>query len=149
MADELRKYGSEPEVIMLPGVGHEYYDLPQETANLAWLLSHTRTRPDHFGFTAETGEFLGRNGVTIDRDPAMSLNPWFECTIKGNEVRLTSDGTPALTVALGEDGLGLEGDTTVFLGDKKVYEGPAVTIRIDTADGSTTESTGRRGRRGN
>lgn len=148
MAEELRAYGVEPELIIKPGVGHDYYDQPQESENLAWLMTHTRQRPAHFGFTAHTDEYPGRNGVTLLRDPAASFNPWFECRIEGHTVRLTSEGSPELTVQLGDGGLGFTTDVTVFLGEQKVYEGPAVTIRINTADGSVAEGRSRRGRRG-
>lgn len=45
-------------------------------------------------------------------------------------MRIDSEGTPGLEVALGEGGLGLSGEVTVVWNGETVYEGPAETIEL-------------------
>src|SRR5690606_12343113 len=97
--------------------------------NLAWLLTHRRQRPDRFGFTAETRDYLGRHGITLTRDPTVSSTPWFECRVEANQVHLSSGGTPALTVDLGPEGLGMAEEVAVFLEGRQVYTGLPIVLR--------------------
>ena len=70
----------------------------------------------------------------MDRGVYAPGMPKFDCTIKGSEVRITSTGTKRLTVSLGDDGLGLKGDVTVWWNDKKVYEGPVKELKLGEAE---------------
>jgi len=133
MQTELRAGGNEPDLIIVPGQGHEY----PESARMddtQWLLEHTRKRPDHFTFMADTFRDKDRGcgawGVLMDRAPVISGLPRFDCSIKGAEVSITSYGTKGLTVRLAEDGLGLKGAVKVWWNGRKAYEGPTKEIRL-------------------
>lgn len=129
MQAELRAAGNEPDVVLVPEQGHDYPD-PALRENTEWLLKHTRKRPDHFSFIADTDRWRGVWGVLMDRDPAVSCLPRFDCSIQDSEVRITSAGTKGLTVRLGEDGLGLKSPVIVWWNGRKSYEGPAKEIRL-------------------
>jgi hypothetical protein len=101
-----------------------------QTDCVAWLLEHTRKRPDKFAFVADTDEHLGVWGITMKRDIAVSPLPEFECAITGNTVRIDSKGTAGLEVKLGHDGLGLSGNAMVTWNGAKAYEGPASAIEL-------------------
>lgn len=146
--EALTEAGVEHDFIVLEGVGHDYYEKPFEGENLAWLAQHRRQRPDHFAFTADTAGVVSRNGITLRRDPSVTHTPWFECRIEGNQVQLTSEGTPTLDVNLGRGGLGLEGDVVVTHNGQTVYEGASQSIRIDTAANTARPFVDRGRRRG-
>jgi len=129
MQAELRTGGNEPDMVIEPGHGHGY-DEPDRQADTQWLLQHTRKRPDHFSYTADTQRWLGAWGILMDRPVAGQPLPHFDCTIKGQEVRITSSGTKKLTVQPGQGGLGLTGQVAVWWNDKKVYEGPAKELKL-------------------
>lgn len=129
MQTELRSAGNEPDLVIMPGHGHTY-DEPDRVEDTKWLLQHTRKRPDHFSYMADTDHWRGVWGILMDRGVYAPGMPKFDCTIKGSEVRITSTGTKKLTVTLGDDGLGLKGDVTVWWNDKKVYEGPVKALKL-------------------
>ena len=97
---------------------------------VAWLLKHTRKRPDRFAFVADTDDHRGVWGITMQRDLAVSPLPEFECMITGNTVRIDSKGTVGLDVNLGAGGLGLSGTVLVLWNGTKAYEGPASAIEL-------------------
>ncbi|HPG39599.1 MAG TPA: prolyl oligopeptidase family serine peptidase [bacterium] len=137
MAEELKKYGVNPNMVIVPGGGHEYPE-PARRTNLQWLLQFTRTRPDSFSFVVDNNDLpAGRNGVYIERDLTISALPRFTCKIEGNIIRIHSFGTKRVVVIGSEydDGLmgiGLQGTMTVFLNDTEVYNGPVKTVSFDT-----------------
>ena len=133
MQAELRTGGNEPDMVIVPGHGHAYDDAAREE-DTQWLLQHTRKRPDHFSYTADSDRWRGVWGILMDRGVYAPGMPKFDCTIKGSEVRITSTGTKRLTVSLGDDGLGLKGDVTVWWNDKKVYEGPVKELKLGEAE---------------
>jgi hypothetical protein len=124
--DILVNHGSKPELIVLPNVGHDW-PVTADTECTTWLLQHTRHRPDHFVFVADTDEHTGVWGVTMQRDPQL---PEFECTITGNTVRIDSRGTQGLEVKLGSDRLKLTGNVVLVWNGKQAYEGPAKTHEL-------------------
>ena len=97
---------------------------------VAWLLKHTRKRPDKFTFVADTDDHLGVWGITMKRDIAVSPLPEFDCAITGNTVHIDSKGTAGLEVKLGADGLGLSGTVGMTWNGAKAYDGPASTIEL-------------------
>jgi hypothetical protein len=68
------------------------------------------------------------------RDPHVSYQPSFRCTIDGQEVRIDSEGTDRLSVELGEGGLGMTGDVSVYWNGEKVHEGPARRLRLEAPE---------------
>ena len=100
------------------------------TECVAWLLEHTRKRPDRFTFVADTDNHLGVWGITMKRDLAVSPLPEFECAISGNSVHIDSKGTAGLDVNLGVGGLGLSGTVVVIWNGTTTYEGPASAIEL-------------------
>ncbi len=86
-----------------------------------WLLSHVRTRPKQYSYTADRGAYQGPDGaIRITIDPTMDPRPSFTCRIEGRTVSIDSEGTPGLEVDLGPTGLGLSGDVTVIWNGKEV-----------------------------
>ena len=134
MQTELRRYGNEPEMVIVPGQGHDY-PWAAQVDNAIWLLKHERKRPDQFSFMADTDKWRGAWGITMARDLKISSFPKFECVIKGNVVRIDSEGTSGLTVKLGADGLGLDGNVVVWWNGAKSYEGPVKEIRLGEGGG--------------
>jgi predicted esterase len=122
MQAELRRAGNEPEMVILPGQGHDYPWVAQ-VSNTIWLMKHVRKRPDHFSFIAETDRWRGAWGITMTRSLGVSALPRFDCSINGNTVRIRSEGTTGLSVQLGQGGLGLSGPVTLWWNGQKVYEG--------------------------
>jgi hypothetical protein len=100
------------------------------TQCVAWLLEHTRKRPDKFAFVADTDDHLGVWAITMKRDIAVSPLPEFACAITGNTVRIDSKGTAGLDVNLGAGGLGLRGTVVVIWNGAKAYEGPTSAIEL-------------------
>ena len=127
--DTIAQYGPAPVFTSAPGLGH-VWPVQAQTDCVAWLLEHTRKRPDKFAFVADTDEHLGVWGITMKRDIAVSPLPEFECAITGNTVRIDSKGTAGLEVKLGHDGLGLSGNAMVTWNGAKAYEGPASAIEL-------------------
>ncbi len=127
--EQIRKFGGTPVVKTAPGISHNYTrDIQKECAQ--WLQKHTRKRPDEFTFAADTDEHRGVWGVTMVRDLSVSGLPWFTCTVKGGEVSIRSEGTPGLTVVLGESGLGLSGEANVVWNGAEAYRGPVKTVTL-------------------
>jgi hypothetical protein len=133
MERELREHGMPPEMHIIPGQGHGY-PAEAQRENLEWLLQHERRRPESFSFVADTPEHRGRNGVELARDSGVGPAPRFTCRIEGQTVEIDAEGTDELTVVLGEGGLGLEGDVTVSLNGRRVYEGPVKTLSLDIGE---------------
>ena len=129
MQAELRRYGNEPDMVIVKGQGH---DLPgdQSEANARWLLQHKRKRPDQFAFLGDTNRHRGAWGIEMNRPTAPDRQSSFECRIAGSTVYISSENTSGLSVELGEGGLGLAGDVTVYWQGRKEYEGPAQRITL-------------------
>lgn len=102
-------------------------------ANMAWLMQFTRPRrTDEFTFETDTAAHAGRNGIMMGMTwrQTPSPRPHFACSIASQTVTITSENTTGLAVALGKDGLGMEGEVTVTWNGKEVYAGPAATIEL-------------------
>jgi hypothetical protein len=134
MQAELRRYGNEPEMVVVPGQGHDYPWAAQVT-NTLWLLKHERKRPDDFSFMADTDKWRGVWGIWMARDLKVSSFPKFDCSVRGNVVRINSEGTTGLTVQPGPGGLGLAGPVTVWWNGVKAYEGPLQEIKLGEGGG--------------
>jgi hypothetical protein len=102
--------------------------------NVGWLMRFSRRRPETFSFTIDSFRFPGTRGIEmavpfrrriIDGDL-----PTFTCTLDGQTVRIDSKHTTGLRIALGEDGLGLDGDVTVIWNGEQAYKGPAKTVIV-------------------
>lgn len=113
LRDTIAQYGPPPVFTSAPGLGHVWTEQAR-TECVAWLLEHTRKRPDRFTFVADTDDHPGVWGITMNRDLAVSALPEFECTITGNTVHIDSTGTVGLDVNLGAGGLGLSGTVLVI-----------------------------------
>ncbi len=129
LRDTIAQYGPAPVFTSAPGLGHVWTE-QAHTECVAWLLKHTRKRPDTFAFVADTDDHLGVWGITMKRDIAVNPLPEFECAISGNTVRLESKGTPGLDVNLGAGGLGLSGTVVVWWNGAKAHEGAASAIEL-------------------
>jgi pimeloyl-ACP methyl ester carboxylesterase len=129
LRDTIAQYGPAPVFTSAPGLGH-VWPAQAHADCVAWLLKHTRKRPDKFAFVADTDDHLGVWGITMKRDMALSPLPEFECAITGNSVRIDSKGTAGMEVKLGAEGLGLSGAVMVTWNGAKSYEGPAATIEL-------------------
>jgi dienelactone hydrolase len=129
MQAELRRYGNEPDMVIVPGQGH---DLPgdQTEANARWLLQHVRKRPDQFAFVADTRRHRGAWGIEMNPSAAPDRLPSFECRTEGQTVHISSENTPGLSVELGQGGLGLAGDVTVYWNGRQAYAGQAERITL-------------------
>jgi predicted esterase len=133
MQEELREYGNEPEMVIVPGQGHSCPP-EEQRANTAWLLQHERARPDEFSYVSDSRRHAGVWGVRMARDARISYQPSFQCRIEGQTVHVDSEGTDELTIDLGEGGLGLSGDVVVNWQGEQAYEGPV--DRIELAAGA-------------
>ena len=129
LRDTIAQYGPAPVFTSAPGLGHVWTE-QAHTECVAWLLEHTRKRPDRFTFVADTDEHLGVWGITMKRNIALSPLPELECTITGNSVRIDSTGTAGLDVNLGAGGLGFTGSVVVVWNGTTAYEGPASAIEL-------------------
>jgi predicted esterase len=127
--EEIERWGGKPVAQSVPGLGHRYTAEIQEES-FQWLSGHVRQRPDRFSFVADTDQHLGAWGIRVVRDLTVSGLPVFTCTIEGDTVRIDSEGTPGLEVALGEEGLGLSDEVTVVWNGETAYVGSAETIRL-------------------
>ena len=97
-----------------PGLGHVWTE-QAHTQCVAWLVEHTRKRPESFAFVADTDNHLGVWGINaMSEEISVSPLPEFECTISGKSVRIDSKGTAGLEVNLGAAGLGLTGSVVVI-----------------------------------
>jgi hypothetical protein len=56
--------------------------------------------------------------------------PSFECRTEGQTVYISSENTPGLSVELGQGGLGLVGQVTVYWNGRQAYAGPAQRITL-------------------
>jgi predicted peptidase len=129
MQTNLRKYGNEPLMVISPEDGHKYPDNAKvESAN--WLLKHSRKRPDKFSYIAFSNRWSGSWGINMKRDLKITATPSFDAVIEGNTVNIKSEGTTGLTVDCGPDGLGLNGNVTIFWNGNKAYEGPAQKVKL-------------------
>jgi hypothetical protein len=123
-ADALRKAGGTVQASSTPGLGHNYSgDVQKQSYD--WLSQYTRRRPQHFSFVADTSEHRGVWGITMDRDLQISALPRFECLIDGQTVRISTSGTPRLTVDTGSDGLQLNGSITIEVNGQPEFKGEA------------------------
>lgn len=122
MQAELHKYGNEPNMVIIPGMGHTYPG-EQKEESARWLIQHTRKRPDNFSFMADGDKWRGIWGIKMKRDLVVSALPRFDCNIKDNVVRITSKGTTGLSVNTGPNGLNLTGNISLFWNDEKIFEG--------------------------
>ena len=80
LRDTIAQYGPAPVFTSAPGWA-TYGPARLSTQCVAWLLKHTRKRPDKFAFVADTDDHLGVWGITMKRDVAVSPLPEFECAI--------------------------------------------------------------------
>jgi pimeloyl-ACP methyl ester carboxylesterase len=135
MQAELRRYGNEPDMVIVPGQGHDYPGEAQE-ANAQWMLQHGRNRPESFSFVCDTQEHRGAWGLRMVRDVALDPFPAFECRVRGRTVHISSEGTPGLSVQLGQGGLGLQGEVVVYWNGEKAYEGPATEVTLGEGERS-------------
>ncbi|MFW6153775.1 MAG: dienelactone hydrolase family protein [Planctomycetota bacterium] len=134
LADELRRFGHEPIVVIDPEAEHMPPPEAKHAAK-AWMLQQRRRpRPEAFTYVADTNRHRGVWGVTLRRDSGRDPVPRLRCTIDGNILRIDSQGTTGLTVQLGDDGLGLSGEVTVVWNGQQAYQGPAKII--DLGDGT-------------
>ncbi len=128
--DQITRVGGEPVFSSTPDLGHNYLgDKQVEATN--WLQQHTRRRPARFQFVADTNEHTGVWGITMRRDVSLSGRPSFTARVEGNTLHLDTEGTASVELALGEGGLGLEGDVTVILNGQPAYQGPAKTVTLE------------------
>ncbi|NLF30746.1 MAG: hypothetical protein GX591_07650 [Planctomycetes bacterium] len=135
LADELRRLGREPAMVVDPEAGHM---VPAEAklAAKAWMLAQRRPgRPESFTYVADTDRHRGAWGVTVRRNSAVDPMPRVHCTIDGSTVRLDTKGTTGLAVNLGEGGLGLSGDVTVVWNGQEAYRGTAREIELGDGTG--------------
>ena len=130
MQREMQNHDLEPDMQIIPGQGHGYPSAAQRR-NFEWLLSHVRQRPDSFSFMADTEKHTGRNGISMRRNVTVSATPSFSCRIDANQVHIETQGTPAVELELGEEGLGLEGEVVVHLNGTEAYRGPAKPIELE------------------
>ncbi len=136
--DILTKLGDDTKLSILPGVGH--YPLTQEglDAQTAWLVGHTRKRPDRFTFTIDQPIHPGVWGITavFPRQTRLLKAPWpnVECKIDGQNVRIKTTGIHELRIRLGDDGLKLTGNVKVSVNGKTVHDGPVVPDPIEVRD---------------
>jgi predicted esterase len=129
MQAELKQHGVEPNMRIIEGLGHTQPPwLAAENVN--WLLQYHRKRPAQFSFVADTDEHSGVWGISMNRDIIVSPLPRFACAVEGNTVRLHTEGTKAVQINPGPDGLRLEGEVVVIWNDKEAYRGPVRTIRL-------------------
>ena len=105
------------QLLLNPEAGHPSTETEMEAMH-GWLLSHKREHPKAFTFTADSSWYPGRTGIEMNWDATMSPRPKFTCRIEGQEVHIESEGTPGLVVDLGPDGLGMEGEVSVFWNGK-------------------------------
>jgi predicted esterase len=130
-AELCEKKGLNAKLEIAPRLPHTYpYDEFQK--NIGYLMQFRRTTPKTFSFVTDTFQHPGRNGVTMRvpyLTPANAL-PSFQCVVDGAAVRIDSSNTTGLSVVLGEGGLGLKGDATIFWNGEKAYAGPPVTVKL-------------------
>ena len=129
MQAALKKYGCEPEMVVVPGQGHAY-PYSGYSENTRWLLEHSRKRPDKFSYIAYNDRCLGTWGINMKRDLKVSAIPSFDAIIEGNTVKIKSEGTTGLTVDCCPEGLGMNGSITIFWNGNKAYEGPAQKVKL-------------------
>ncbi len=125
--DEIRRHGGEVEYIEEVGLDHNF---TQESQRLAarFFDGKVRNRPTKFSFVADTPEHLGAWGVRLVRDLSMSGAPSFECSVEGNTVTLTSQGTPGLFLDL--VAMKLKGEVRVIWNGVEAYKGEAKAITV-------------------
>jgi predicted esterase len=134
MQAELRRYGKEPDMRIVPDLGHTYPAwLVRE--NLNWMLQHARQRPDEFCFVADTDEHRGAWGIWMDRDISVCPLPRVTCRVDGDTVWIDSEGTRGVSVDLGPDGLALGGEATVFWNGRKEYQGGPEEVTLGEGGG--------------
>lgn len=134
-ARDVEKAGGSVIVRSTPGIGHNYRLKEQEEA-LTWLQQFSRKRPAKFSFVADTDQHRGVWGITMTRKLSLSGLPRFTCVVEGQEVKITTEGTPRIDVWLDSNGLGMTGEVRVVVNGKNRYEG-AVTpdmMRLDLSD---------------
>jgi predicted esterase len=129
MQAELKQYGLEANMRIIEGLGHTQ-PAWLVAENVIWMLKFRRKRPAEFSFVSDMDEHAGAWGVFMMRDVLISPLPRFTCTVKGNTVRLRTQGTKMLQVNLGPGGLGLEGEVIVTWNDQEAYRGPVKILNL-------------------
>ncbi len=135
--DALITVGAKPEFVLSPGVGHSPRgeDGDRQTD---WMLTHTRKRPDHFAYIADTARHRGVWGIQILRPQgvgrAFNAMPQpdarIECWTDGPTVRIETKAVPRLSIDLGPSGLHLQGMVRVTVNGKEVHSGPVPSAPI-------------------
>ena len=137
MQRELQAGGNEPEMLIVPGLGHQI--APGVVEDIAQrLLQHRRQKPSAFSYSAASRLHRSAYGITMDWPSVVTpgLLPRVDVKISGQQVDVQATGTPKIRMALGVDGFGLAGDVNVSLNGKPAYKGPAetVTFTVDQKD---------------
>ena len=116
------------------GIGHNYRMKEQQEA-IDWLQQHVRKRPDRFGFVADTDKQRGIWGITLARDLRQSALPRFSCLVEGRVVRITTEGTSHINVALDKNGLMMTGEVSVVVNGQERFKGNVTPepLRFDLA----------------
>lgn len=124
-------------LILNPEQGHDGSKIDKENI-YRWMLSQKRERPKEFSFVADSPWYPGRTGIRMYWEPIMSARPRFTCRIQGQKVHIDSEGTPGLWVDLGPDGLGMQGEVTIFWNGKQ--EAMKKMVPPEEMKGKDTES---------
>jgi hypothetical protein len=130
MQAELRDNGVEPVMHIIPDRGHNMAE-EDGVETTHWLLQQPkREPPKEFGFVGYGPDHVSAYGIWMSWSPADSYTPRFTCRIDGNKVYLDTRGVKELSVQLGEGGLGLTGDVTLYWNKEEVYTGPARNVDL-------------------
>jgi len=125
MQEALQVVGNDPEMVIVPGRGHDFR-AEDRVLVYNWLLSHHRKPLTDFSYISSSLTSRGRNGVEVlDIYPAATLLPVIEVEISGNLVKISSQHTSRIRVIMGKSGLNLSGDVQLVWNGKEVYLGPA------------------------
>ncbi len=126
MQDALRAVGNEPEMVIVPGRGHDFrVEDRQQMYN--WLLQHSRKPMTGFSYISSSINSIGRNGVEVlDIYPAATALPIIEVEISVNRVKIESQNTSRIRIIMGKGGLNLTGKVQVVWNDTEVYNGSAI-----------------------
>lgn len=123
----LTAVGNPPTVVVAAGVGHNYR--AEDLAALqVWLLQHTRHRPRHFSFVADTPQHRGIWGISIpriypDAYPQAEPRVKFECWIEGSTIRIRTWDVKRIELNFGPSGLNLAGSISLIVDGKTRFSG--------------------------
>jgi pimeloyl-ACP methyl ester carboxylesterase len=125
----LTAVGNPPKIVVAAGVGHNYR-AEDASALEAWLLEHTRRRPGHFSFIADTPQHRGIWGISIPRAypdayPQAEPRVKFECWIQGTTIRIRAWDAKQIEVNFSPAGLNLSGNVEVIVNGKNRFRGVA------------------------